>query len=69
MRPTCPWPLQILKEGNPIVPSETIEFVDAVIDYIKAVDDSVGSTTASLDDLIDARNDYSGPGSGLMGNQ
>ena len=54
--------VRVLKDGEPIAPSETIELVDAVIEYIRAVDDHCGSATAALDELADARADYSGPG-------
>jgi hypothetical protein len=54
--------VRVLKDGQNIAPSETIEFVNAVIDYIGAIDESLGSSTDGIDDLIDARADYSGPG-------
>jgi hypothetical protein len=54
--------VRVLTHGEPIAPSETIELVDAVIGYCTAVDEISGSTTPGLDDLIDARANYSGPG-------
>jgi ketopantoate reductase len=54
--------VQILKDGTPIAPSETIEFVDAVIEYCRAINDLSNSSSSMLDDLVDARADYSGLG-------
>jgi hypothetical protein len=53
---------QVLKDNSAVAPSELIELVDAVIQYVDAVDEIAGSTTEGLNDLIDARAAYAGPG-------
>jgi hypothetical protein len=52
----------VLNESTPIAPSETLEFVKAVIDYVTAIDEIIGSSTDGSDDLIDALTDYRGLG-------
>ena len=49
-------------KGEPVMASETVELVDAVIDYYDALEASVDAYVDGLDELVDARKRYRGPG-------
>lgn len=54
--------LRLIQSPSADHPSELIELIDKAVSYVETIDDAEGCVTNHLQELIEAREDYNGPG-------